>query len=123
MKKSVFLLLMICLLLPLSVQASLPLPDHLTQIRESAFEGNFSLSGLMTLPENIESVGDRAFASSNIYALRIPAGCRQVGANVLEGTPAAYIYQESGETAAHGRRSPESRTAQTRGFSRSSRLV
>jgi len=99
MKKSVFLLLMICLLLPLSVQASLPLPDHLTQIRESAFEGNFSLSGLMTLPENIESVGDRAFASSNIYALRIPAGCRQVGANVLEGTPAAYIYQESGETA------------------------
>lgn len=93
------LLLMIFLLFPLSVQAFLPFPAQLTQIRESAFEGDLSLSGLLSLPENIETVGDRAFASSNIYALKLPAGCRQVGADVLEGTPAAYIYQESSETA------------------------
>ena len=47
---------------------------------------------VVTLPANVTEVGDEAFADTAIDALIVPAAVKRVGAGVLRGTDAAYIY-------------------------------
>lgn len=49
-------------------------------------------SAITTVPRSIEHVGDEAFADTAIDALIVPASVKSVGAGVLNGTDAAYIY-------------------------------
>lgn len=58
--KKWFLMLLAALLL-LGSCALAELPEGLIEIEESAFEGDSSLTGVLTLPEGIQRVGDRAF--------------------------------------------------------------
>ncbi len=74
--------------------ASAELPADLTHIENEAFAGDAALTGILTLPEGVLSIGDAAFAETGLYALRVPDGCAYLGAEVLRGTDAAYLYLE-----------------------------
>lgn len=69
-----FIILLIALLLPVSALA------------------------LTSVPEGVLTVEDEAFANSGVDALIIPATVTQVGANVLCGSGAAYLYLEGADT-------------------------
>lgn len=47
---------------------------------------------VVTVPASVTEVGDEAFADTAIDALIVPATVTRVGAGVLKGTDAAYIY-------------------------------
>nr|MBR4280984.1 caspase family protein [Clostridia bacterium] len=51
-----------------------------------------------TVPSFITEVGDEAFADTAIDALIVPASVKKVGASVLSGTDAAYIYLNGAST-------------------------
>lgn len=60
--------------------ASVTLPQGLTNIGDSAFEGSFALSGVV-LPTNLLSVGDAAFGlCSSLTSINIPASVVNLGA-------------------------------------------
>lgn len=97
--RALFLLLLsLVLVLPLCAQAVLDLPEATSVIEESAFEGDASLTGVVELPSTVTQVGDRAFASTGLYGLRLPAGCALVGEDILADTGAAYLYREGADT-------------------------
>lgn len=72
MKK--FLILLLALMLPLCASAAITVPDHVTEI------------------------GEEAFAGVNTDYLVIPASVKTVGANVLKGSSASYIWLEGAST-------------------------
>lgn len=97
--RALFLLLLsLVLMLPLCAHATLDLPKATSVIEESAFEGDASLTGVVELPSTVTQVGDRAFASTGLYGLRLPAGCALVGEDILADTGAAYLYREGADT-------------------------
>ena len=100
MKRSTLLAIIttLFLLIPVSVLAAFDLPQNTAVIEASAFEGDLSITGVVQLPDSISHVQERAFASTRIYGLRIPAGCETVGADVLADTNAVYLYQEDAST-------------------------
>jgi len=103
MKKNVFLLLLAALLLVASVaSAAVSLPGGLTDIDDSAFEGDARLTGRVVLPASVKSVGRRAFAGTRLHALVIPAGCITVDGSVLADANAAYLYLNSASTNING---------------------
>ena len=53
---------------------------------------------VVTLPEGMTTVEEEAFANTGIDALIVPASVQAVGANVLAGCNASYIYLESAST-------------------------
>lgn len=53
---------------------------------------------VVTLPASITEVGDEAFADTAIDALIVPAAVKRLGAGVLNGTDAAYIYLNGAST-------------------------
>lgn len=53
---------------------------------------------VVTLPDAVTEVKDEAFADTDIDALIVPAGVKRMGAGVLRGTDAAYIYLNSAAT-------------------------
>ena len=75
MKKILLLLLSLLLLLPLCAQA------------------------VTSVPSGVTEVGDEAFAGTAIDALILPASVQTVGANVLSGCNASYLYLHSASTA------------------------
>ena len=102
MKKSLFLLLLILAVFTLTAAAEVSFPPALTRIDASAFEGDDSLRGNVTLPGSIRTVGSRAFASTRIHGLIVPAGCTSVAGSVLAGTDAAYLYLKGPATTIDG---------------------
>ena len=98
------LLLLTALLLALAgcALADIDFPADLTVIEDAAFEGDTSLTGVLTLPGGLTSVGSRAFAGTRLDALIFPADCQQVGAGVLSGPCAAYLYLKGAETTLSG---------------------
>lgn len=103
MKKNLFLLLLAALLaFMLSAAAEVTLPGSLTDIEASAFEGDTSLKGRVTLPASVKTVGSRAFANTGLHALALPAGCTSVDGSVLANTSAAYLYLNGSSTAING---------------------
>lgn len=51
-----------------------------------------------TVPEGVTAVEDEAFANTAIDALIIPASVQTVGANVLAGSDASYLYLQGAST-------------------------
>ena len=54
------------------------------------------------VPEGVTHVEDEAFAGAGIDALIIPASVETVGADVLQGSRASYIYLEGADTTLSG---------------------
>lgn len=96
MKKGWLLALLLVLCLS---TAMAELPEQLTAIEESAFEGDAALKGVLYLPEMVETVGARAFAGTSIHGLVVPEGCRSVAADVLAQGNAAYVALDGADTA------------------------
>lgn len=57
-----------------------------------------SALALTSVPEGVLTVEDEAFANSGVDALIIPATVESVGANVLAGSSASYLYLEGADT-------------------------
>ena len=55
-------------------------------------------SAVVTVPDGITEIGDEAFAGTDIDALIVPSSVQTVGANVLAGCDASYIYLNSAST-------------------------
>ncbi|MBQ7139082.1 MAG: caspase family protein [Clostridia bacterium] len=53
---------------------------------------------VVTVPSSVTEVGDEAFADTAIDALIVPSAVTRVGAGVLRGTDAAYIYLNGANT-------------------------
>ena len=103
MKKTLFLLLLALMLLSASMaSAAMSFPGGLTDIDDNAFEWDVRLTGRVTLPGSVKSVGRRAFAGTNLHALIIPAGCTTVDGSVLDDTGAAYLYLNGASTNING---------------------
>ena len=103
MKKTLWIFLLIALLtLTLSAAAEVSLPNGLTAIDDSAFEGDSTLKGRVVLPSSVLTVGSRAFAGTDLHALSLPAGCQSVAASVLADTRAAYLYLNGASTVISG---------------------
>ncbi len=90
------LLTVLCFMLCMSAAAELP--AELTDIGESAFEGDVLLTGVLNLPEGVKTVGRRAFASTGLHGLIVPDGCVSLAADVLSGSGAAYVTLSGAET-------------------------
>lgn len=76
--KKIILLMIALMLLPLCAQA------------------------VTTVPEGVSQVGDEAFAGTGIDALIVPASVQSVGAGVLNGSSASYLYLEGASTQVSG---------------------
>lgn len=99
MKKTFFFLLLALLLTAaLSASAVFALPEGLTAIDESAFEGDASLTGRIVLPSAVQTVGARAFADTSVHALVLPEGCVSMDSTALAQTGAAYVMLSSATT-------------------------
>jgi len=83
--------------------SNLVLPSTVTHIGDNAFENNWRLTGVLEIPEEVESIGRRAFAncrmlegilfSETVETIHREAfsGCYGIGSIVCEGTMPAYI--------------------------------
>lgn len=78
MKKLLLVLLLLLLLLPLGARA------------------------VTTVPDGVTEVGEEAFADTGIDALIVPASAQRVGADVLRGCDAAYLYLQGASTQVEG---------------------
>jgi len=90
------MILMICLCVGAS--AEVVLPSNAKTIKDNAFEGDTSLTGLLVLPSTIKTIGARAFASTGLYALEIPYGCTSIGADAVSGSGMTYVYLRGSNT-------------------------
>lgn len=102
MKYRFFSLLAAALLMLAGTACAASLPADLIAIEEGAFEGDAALTGVLTLPEGVTSVGSRAFAGTGLYALVLPMGCGGVEADVLADTQAVYLLLQDAETIVTG---------------------
>ena len=91
MNKRILLLLALLLSLCMTAHAGVSLPSGVTAVEDSAFEGDTSLRGVITLPSSLQTLGSRAFSGTKVHALVIPASCITVGSDVLSGGQAAYV--------------------------------
>ncbi len=102
MKKSLIFLLLTWLLMLSCAFAQVSLPDGLSNIGDSAFQGDKGLKGRLVLPDSVQTVGDLAFAGTGLHALVVPAGAASVSGSVLKDTSAAYLYLNGAQTAIKG---------------------
>ncbi|MBE5766933.1 MAG: PKD domain-containing protein [Clostridiales bacterium] len=81
--------------------AEFMLPSSLKKIEAEAFDGNTLLTGTLTLPAGVTTIGDNAFRGSNLYALRLPAEVAEIDTLGLSGDQSiAYLYLEGALTTA-----------------------
>lgn len=100
MKKTVALLLSLMMMLqPVLGSAAFMLPSALRSIQAEAFAGNQAITGNLELPDNVASVGDRAFADTDVWALWLPAAAASIGSRILEGTGTSYVVVENANAA------------------------
>ena len=100
MMKRVLILLLGMLLLTCTALAEMP--AGLIDIEPEAFTGDEALTGVMTLPDTVRSVGSRAFAATGLHALIVPGGCLSLAGDALAGAQAAYVMLEGMDTAITG---------------------
>ncbi|MBE5796629.1 MAG: hypothetical protein E7327_04530 [Clostridiales bacterium] len=80
------------LLMPVSdALAVVRLPGELQAIEAEAFAGDKSLSGVLTLPDTVKDIGDRAFADTDLFALRMPADVQRIGSDIVSGADVLYV--------------------------------
>lgn len=80
--------------------ASMRLPSALKSIQEEAFLGNSRMTGLVTLPDGVTTVGKNAFSASGIYALELPSGVQSV--DDQGSAELAYVYVHGDQTTLQG---------------------
>lgn len=102
MRKVVWCLLLvaICMLLiiPGLTDTNLSLPESLTRIEESAFEGDNSITAVV-IPESVQDIGRRAFADcGQLTTVRIESRTAEIDGSAFAGSPVA-IMAYSGSTA------------------------
>lgn len=101
MKKcTVFFVVVAALLLTVSVSADFVFPNGLTSIESEAFMNDSSLNGLLTIPDQVEQIGDDAFSQTGLFAVEIPSGMIRMGSQILNS--AAYVRLHGGNTALTG---------------------
>lgn len=66
------------------------LPDGLTALQDEALRGT-DLTGVLVLPDTLETLGDHVFDDTGLYALDIPAGVTSIGEQSFAGNGAAYV--------------------------------
>ena len=73
------------------------LPEDLTAIDETAFEG--AAMSVVSIPDGCVAIGDHAFRNcANLSRIFIPASCA-LGEDVFEGCTQVYVYGVTGSTA------------------------
>ena len=91
MKKLLVMLLCVLLaVLPMTNALAFSMPAALTTIESEAFEGDKSISGTISLPSKVQSIGYEAFKDTNVFGMWIPSSIREIGSNILAGTDAMY---------------------------------
>lgn len=95
------LLILTAVLCLFAVTAFAALPADLTILEPGALEGS-GLSGVVTLPDGVQTVGDRGFAATEVHALIVPAGCTSVAGTVLADGQAAYVLLNGAATTITG---------------------
>ena len=102
MKKTLALLLSFVLLMQPFCGAlaagGFMLPSGLKTISEEAFAGDTSITGVITLPEMVETVGKSAFAGTDVWGLKLTENTKEVGSGVLAGAGANYVVAKSADT-------------------------
>lgn len=101
MSRKLRFLLFVCLLFAFvcnAAGAEIQLPSGLQIIEDEAFFNNQKMEGLLVLPDQVEDVGSGAFSAGGFYALEVPEGTKQVGAQ--SPAAAAYVYLHGTETEA-----------------------
>lgn len=73
-----------------ALSAGLMLPGGLKRIEEEAFYGDRSVTGLVSLPSEVESIGDRAFSGAGLHGLKLGNKVASVGSRIASG--AVYVY-------------------------------
>ena len=101
-KLSVLLLILAVFLLSFGASAEVRLPDDLLVVGAGAFDGDASLTGVVTLPSGVLGVESRAFAATCLHALILPEGCTSLAADVLAGGKAAYVYMNGPDASVNG---------------------
>ena len=97
MKRVISLILCLCMLLSsLSSAQAIMLPSAVRHIEAEALAGDKSIKGQLVLPENVQSVGDRAFADTDVFRLIMPPAMDEIGSRILEGSGATYVVAENG---------------------------
>ena len=77
---------------PDNLSDELRLPEGLTELGDSAFEGCTSLVSV-TLPESLETVGDCAFADCpSLREITVGSGVKRIGADMVVNTAATIKY-------------------------------
>ena len=98
MKKIIFLLVVaIMLVFGCIASAGVSFPQSLTVIEGESFMGDTNLTGLLTLHDQIEQIGDNAFSQTNLFALQIQGNAVNVGDQNLNH--AVYIRAYGQNTA------------------------
>ena len=101
-KLGIFLMLLASLLMLTGAMAEVSLPDELIVVESGAFDGDVSLTGVLTLPAGVMNVASRAFSGTGLHALILPEGCAEVASDVLAGGTAAYVLLRGADTAIGG---------------------
>lgn len=79
--------------------ADLTLPDRVETIAAEAFMGDVSLPDSVTLPGNVVSIGDRAFAYSSVKTVYIPPKTERFGEDIFLGCEGIAIAGIAGSPA------------------------
>ena len=81
MKRFVFLVLMIfslAVIIPF-VEADVTFPQELSEIEDSAFQGDTRISGTLHIPSSVNSIGNHAFSGTSLFSLILPSSVHTLG--------------------------------------------
>ena len=82
--KRIGLLILLLVIPRFSVKAEVSLPGHLTTIEDEAFYGDMTVTKV-TIPDQITSIGARAFANTNLRYITIPGSVTSIALDAFEG--------------------------------------
>ena len=88
-KRLAALILTVCMVAAYIPAFASSLPAALNEIGDGAFRGDGSVTGVISLPAGVARVGEHAFTGTGVYALIVPEGTAQVGAQAFGH--AAYV--------------------------------
>ena len=95
MRRFLALFLALTFMVSSGLADTLVLPSELKVIGEEAFAGSFSFDEVV-LPENIESIENRAFADSSLKRINLPSSLNSIADDAFEGTEAVQFTVEDG---------------------------
>ena len=88
-KLSVLCVLLLMAALMLGTAQAITLPDQLRELDTEALSGT-ALTGVITLPDSMETVGDHVLDQANLYAVIVPENIVSLGAHDFDGNM-AYV--------------------------------